>query len=115
MCIDLNYPHFRFANKFVATDPAVGKIRVEVVYPKLAYPEWTDVIEFDGKNSQLAGAGNWRLSHDVDLKPDFGGQVPGARYVALRFTALKTGACPGVALACRRHLDRSPDALLAMA
>ena len=91
MCVDLDYPHFRFFNKFVAKDPAGGKILVEVVYPQLASPEWTDVIEFDGKASQLAGAGNWRLSQDVELKPDFAGDTPGARYVALRFTALKTG------------------------
>lgn len=91
MCVDLDFPHFRFANKFVARDPAGGKIRVEVVYPQLQSPEWTDVIEFDGKQSQLAGPGNWRLSQDVQLKPDFAGDVPGARYVALRFTALKTG------------------------
>jgi hypothetical protein len=74
----------------VAKDPAGGKILVEVVYPKLANPEWTDVIEFDGKASMEVGAG-WRLSQDVDMKPDFGGDVPGARYVALRFTALRTG------------------------
>lgn len=91
MCVDLDYPHLRFFNKFVAKDPAGGKIRVEVVYPQLANPHWTDVIEFDGKASAPAGAGNWRLSQDVDLKPDFAGSMPGARYVALRFTALKTG------------------------
>ena len=91
MCVDLDYPHFRFANKFVAKDPAGGKILVEVVYPQLRSPEWTEVIDFDGKQSQLAGAGSWRLSQDVQLKPDFAGDAPGARYVALRFTALKTG------------------------
>ena len=47
-CADLDYPHFRFFNRFVAKDPAGGKILVEVVYPQLANPEWTDVIEFDG-------------------------------------------------------------------
>ena len=91
MCVDLDYPHFRFFSKFVAKDPAGGKILVEVVYPQLARPEWTEVKEFDGKQSAPAGSGNWLLSPDVDLKPDFAGSVPGARYVALRFTALKTG------------------------
>jgi hypothetical protein len=91
MCVDLDYPHFRFANKFVARDPSKGKILVEVVYPQLRSPEWTEVIDFDGKQGQLAGTGSWRLSQDVQLKPDFAGDVWGARYVALRFTALQTG------------------------
>ena len=91
MCVDLDYPHFRFFNKFVAKDPAGGKILIEVTYPSLPGPEWTEVKEFDGKQGSSAGAGSWRLSPDVDLKPDFGGSVPGARYVALRFTALRTG------------------------
>lgn len=89
-CVDLDYPHFRFANRFIARDPSKGEILVEVVYPKLARPDWTEVSKFDGAQGVAAGA-NWRLSSDVDLKPDFGGDVPGARYVALRFTALRTG------------------------
>ena len=36
-----------------------------------------------------ASPSGWRISPDMDLKPDFGGSVPGARYVALRFTAVK--------------------------
>ena len=89
-CVDLDYPHFRFFNHFVAKDPSKGEILVEVVYPQLRSPEWTEVSKFDGKQG-TATSGSWRLSSDVDLKPDFAGSVPGARYVALRFTALKTG------------------------
>ena len=55
MCVDLDYPYFRFFNKFVAKDPAGGKILVEVVYPQLANPHWTEVKDFDGKQSALAG------------------------------------------------------------
>lgn len=45
---------------------------------------------------QLSGgarlATDWRISPDVDLKPDLGGSIPGARHVALRFTAVEPGA-----------------------
>ena len=73
MCVDLDYPHFRFAHKFVGKDPAGGKILVEVVYPQLRSPEWTEVIDFDGKQGQLAGVRELAYSQDVELKPDFAG------------------------------------------
>ena len=89
-CVDLDYPYFRFFNRFVAKDPSKGEILVEVVYPQLRNPEWTEVTKFDGTQGTPV-SGSWRLSSDVALKPDFAGGVPGARYVALRFTALHTG------------------------
>lgn len=88
MCVDLDYPHFRFANKVVGKGAKGVEIKIEVVYPQLADPEWTEVKQFDGFQGDTVASG-WRISPDVDLKPDFGGQTPGARYVALRFTAVK--------------------------
>ena len=61
---------------------------MEVVYPQLPRPVWTEVKKFDGFQGDPVASG-WRISPDMDLKPDFGGSVPGARYVALRFTAVK--------------------------
>lgn len=90
MCVDLDYPHLRFAHRFTARDPSKGEIQVEVVYPHVRSPEWQEAKKFDGKQGDAAGTPGWRLSPDVDLKPDTGGKAWGARYVALRFTALPT-------------------------
>ena len=91
MCVDLDYPHFRFANRFVAKDPTKGEINVEVVYPLLARPEWTEVTKFGGKQGVDAGSG-WRMSRDADLKPDFAGKRARG---ALRRAALHRAAHPG--------------------
>lgn len=88
MCVDLDYPHLRFAHKVVGKNASGVEIMVEVVYPRLPDPVWTEVKQFDGYQGDSVASG-WRVSPDVDLKPDFGGKVPGARYVALRFTAVK--------------------------
>jgi hypothetical protein len=88
MCVDLDYPHLRFAHKVVGRNASGVEIRMEVTYPQLRNPVWTEVKQFDGFQGNSAGSG-WRITPDVDLKPDFGGQVPGARYVALRFTAVR--------------------------
>jgi hypothetical protein len=87
-CVDLDYPHMRFAHKVVGTGASNLEIRTEVVYPQLRRPEWTEVKQFDGYQGDPVSSG-WRITPDVDMKPDFGGSVPGARYVALRFTAVK--------------------------
>jgi hypothetical protein len=88
MCVDLDYPHFRFAHKVVGRNAGGVEINVEVTYPQLKRPVWTEVKQFDGYQGNVVASG-WRISPDVDLKPDFGGSVAGARYVALRFTAVK--------------------------
>jgi len=88
MCVDLDYPHLRFAQKVVGKDPAGLEIKAEVVYPQLSDPVWTDVKQFDGYQGD-AVAGGWRITPDVDLKPEFGGEVAGSRYVAIRFTAVE--------------------------
>jgi hypothetical protein len=88
MCVDLDYPHLRFAHKVVGRGAGGIEIKTEVVYPQLRNPVWTEVKQFDGFQGDRVASG-WRITPDVDLKPDFGGQVPGARYVALRLTAVR--------------------------
>jgi hypothetical protein len=88
MCVDLDYPHLRLAHKVVGKGASNIELLTEVVYPQLPAPEWTEVKQFDGWQGDAVGSG-WRISPDIDLKPDFGGSTPGARYVALRFTAVK--------------------------
>ncbi len=90
MCVDLDYPHMRFAHKLIGTGSAL-ELKTEVVYPQVVNPTWTDVKQFDGYQGSAVASG-WRISPEVDLKPDFGGQLAGARYVALRFTAVKKAA-----------------------
>jgi hypothetical protein len=88
MCVDLDYPHLRFAHRVTGSNTSGVEIKVEVVYPQNTNPVWTEVKQFDGYQGNTVGFG-WRISPDVDIKPDFGGQTAGARYVALRFTAVK--------------------------
>ncbi len=86
MCVDLNYPTFRFYGK--ATGEADdAEIMVEVVYPHVANPAFEEIKKFDAKQGTEAGDG-WRLSDDIDLKPDLGGSLAGRRQVALRFTSV---------------------------
>jgi hypothetical protein len=105
MCLDLNYPTFRMYHKVVKPKPGLvggllggvlglvlgtpeaAKVRVEVVYPQVAAPQWTQMTKFDGREGVSAGNG-WRLFDPIDLKPELGGALPGARQAALRFTVL---------------------------
>ncbi len=87
-CVDLDYPHARLAHKVVGTGASGVELKVEVVYPTLAAPHWTEVKQFDGSQGDPVASG-WRISPDVDLKPEFGGDAWGARFVALRLTAVK--------------------------
>ena len=86
MCIDLTYPHMRFYFRVMGS-AAAAKLGVEVVYPDVRTPMFEEIKQFDGKLGTSAASG-WRLSDDVDLKPDLGGQTNVTRRVALRFTSL---------------------------
>jgi hypothetical protein len=88
MCVDLNYPHARLAHKVVGAGASNLELRVEVVYPQLASPGWTAVRQFGGSQGDAVASG-WRISPEVDLKPQLGGDAWGARYVALRITAIR--------------------------
>jgi hypothetical protein len=49
---------------------------------------WEEVIEFDGRQGNYVKNG-WRISPEVDLKPDRGGDHAGERMAALRITAVR--------------------------
>ena len=86
MCVDLDYPTFRVLTKAVHK-PDSSEFKVEVVYPDSDKPEWVELTKFDGKQFTNAGSG-WRLTSDMDMKPDLGGKRAGFRRVAFRLTAL---------------------------
>lgn len=95
MCVDLNYPLFRFTSRAITTPgdsgvittPDDAEIRVEVVYPNAENPAFEQVTKFDGKQGDFTNA-RWHVSNEIDLKPDLGGQQWGGRLAALRFTVL---------------------------
>lgn len=86
MCVDLDYPTFRVLTKSVGK-PDSSEFKIEVVYPDSKKREWEELSKFDGKQFVNAGSG-WRLTSDMDMKPDLGGKTAGFRRVAFRFTAL---------------------------
>ncbi len=91
MCIDLDYPHLRFAHKVPGRHAKGVEIRVDVVYPQTEGADWLQTGVVDPTASTPVGGG-WRVSPDVALKPELGGSEWGARDVALRFTAVAAGA-----------------------
>ena len=86
MCVDLDYPTFRVLTKAVGK-PDSSEVKIEVVYPDSKKREWEELSKFDGKQFVNAGS-DWRLTSDMDMKPDLGGKTAGFRRVAFRFTAL---------------------------
>ena len=86
MCVDLDYPSFRMLVNAVHS-PDSAEFKIEVVYPDSDKPEWVELAKFDGKQFSSAGSG-WRLTSDMDMKPDLGGKATGYRRVAFRLTAL---------------------------
>jgi hypothetical protein len=87
MCVDLDYPHLRFAHKVIGRHAKAVEIKVEVVYPQAEDAGWVQTGQVDRVASTPVGAG-WRVSPDVALRPELGGTQWGARDVALRFTAV---------------------------
>ena len=86
MCVDLDYPTFRFLARALKA-PDSAELRVEIAYPDSSKRVWEELAKFDGAQHTAAGGG-WRLTSDLDMKPDLGGQKAGYRRVAFRFTAL---------------------------
>ena len=102
MCVDLNYPLFRFTSQAVTT-PDKAEIGVEVVYPNVSKPAFEEIKKFDGKQGAFKYS-KWAVSDEIDLKPDLGGSQAGGRLVALRFTALSgTWRIDDVYVDPRRH------------
>jgi hypothetical protein len=91
MCVDLHFPTFRMYHKTVTDSQlAPGKadkseVKVEVVYLNVADPKWKETKKFKGKDGDSAN-NYWKASKSIDLKPEIGGKLPGARQAALRFT-----------------------------
>jgi hypothetical protein len=86
MRVDLDYPTFRFLARALKA-PDSAELRVEIAYPDASKPAWEELAKFDGAQFTAAGGG-WRLTSDLDMKPDLGGKTAGFRRVAFRFTAL---------------------------
>ena len=102
MCVDLNYPLFRFTSRAITT-PDDAEIQVEVVYPNASNPAFEELKKFDGRQGDFK-ASKWYVSDEIDLKPDLGGSQSGGRLAALRFTALKgTWRIDDVYVDPRRH------------
>lgn len=80
MCVDLNYPTMRFVGAQF-TDKNAG-LRIEVFYPKAPKEEWkkTTTVKAEADDG-------WQATKDVNVRPEIGGETPGWRLVALRFTA----------------------------
>ena len=78
MCVDLNYPTFRFATQHL--DPET-KLRVRVAYPEADDPSWRKAATID-----LDGSGAWALTDHLPLEPERGGAEAGARKVAIKLT-----------------------------
>jgi hypothetical protein len=79
MCVDLNYPTFRF---FVTqleqdTDAELG---VDVIYPALAKDNVRQARKF-----RLKAKDGWQLTDDIKLEPQRLGKQAGWRKVAVRF------------------------------
>jgi hypothetical protein len=87
MCIDLDYPHLRFSQNATGRHAGAVAIKVDVIYPDVEAADWVGVAQVSPVAGAPVGAG-WRVSPDVALRPELGGQDWGARDVALRFTAV---------------------------
>ncbi len=79
MCIDLNYPTFRFFATQLLEDTD-AELAVDVIYPALAR---NNVRE--AKKYRLKAKDGWELSDDIKLEPQRLGKHSGWRKVALRF------------------------------
>jgi len=80
-CVDARYPHFRVTVGQLGDKKAT--VRVSVVYPGLEKNVRKEAdVDADEKHP-------WKLSKRLQLKPDYGLKVRGARLVALRFEVLK--------------------------
>ena len=79
MCVDLNYPTFRFFVTQLEEDTDAD-LRVDVIYPALAEKNIREA-----KKLKLKAKDGWQLSDDIKLEPQRLGKRSGWRKVALRF------------------------------
>jgi hypothetical protein len=88
MCVDLDYPSFRFFATQVAAQ-SDSALAVDVIYPGLSRNNVRQA-----KLLKLNARDGWRLSDDVKLEPQRLGKQWGWRRVALRFRNV-SGKKPG--------------------
>ena len=79
MCVDLNYPTFRFFATQLEQDTD-AELAVDVIYPGLAKNNVRQA-----KKYRLKSRDGWRLSDDVKLEPQRLGKASGWRKIAIRF------------------------------
>jgi hypothetical protein len=79
MCVDLNYPTFRFFATQLEEDTD-AELAVDVVYPALSKDNVREAHKLRLKNKD-----GWKLSKDIKLEPQRLGKQSGWRKIALRF------------------------------
>jgi hypothetical protein len=79
MCVDLNYPTFRFFAAQLSADTD-SQLAIDVIYPALAKDNVRQAKEF-----RLKAKDGWKLSDDIKLEPQRLGKQSGWRKVAIRF------------------------------
>jgi hypothetical protein len=79
MCVDLNYPTFRFFAAQLEADTD-SQLAVDVIYPALAEKNVRQAERF-----RLRGRDGWELSDDIKLEPQRLGKRSGWRKIAIRF------------------------------
>ena len=79
MCVDLNYPSFRFFVSQLEADTD-AELAVDVVYPALAKNNVRQAKKF-----KIKAKDGWALSDDIKLEPQRLGKRSGWRKVAVRF------------------------------
>ena len=79
MCVDLNYPTFRFFATQLEQDTD-AELAVDVIYPALAKNNVRQA-----KKYRLKSKDGWQLTSDVKLEPQRLGKASGWRKIALRF------------------------------
>jgi hypothetical protein len=79
MCVDLNYPTFRFFATQLEQDTD-AELAVDVIYPALAKNNVRQA-----KKYRLKSKDGWQLTSDVKLEPQRLGKASGWRKIAIRF------------------------------
>jgi hypothetical protein len=79
MCVDLNYPTFRFFASQLEADTDSDLV-VDVIYPALA----KDNVR-EARKLRFKARDGWRLSDDIKLEPQRLGKRSGWRRIAIRF------------------------------
>jgi hypothetical protein len=79
MCVDLDYPTFRFFASQTAEDTD-SELAVDVIYPALTRNNVREATKF-----RLKAKDGWKLSDDVKLEPQRLGKAAGWRKIAVRF------------------------------